>query len=124
MINKENSIVHANEIEYVKIIHNIFILLKNIHIKAEHFLCGTSVHITKLALMALYPFGRSDLAREIKGVRATVKLIAYVSFSDTRRKMVIDVLAGRYFISRDAFTIVWKRVCSLVIIVFATSSRP
>lgn len=73
--------------------------------------------------MALYPFGRSDLAREIKGVRATVKLIAYVSFSDTRRKMVIDVLAGRYLISRDAFTIVWKRVCSPVIIVFATSSR-
>lgn len=84
---------------------------------------GPSVHVEKLALMALYTPGRSVLAREIRITRAIVKLVASVSFSDTRRKKAIAVLACRHFIRRDAFTIVWKHVCSPGIIFGATSSR-
>lgn len=47
---------------------------------------GTSVDIKKLALIALYPFGRSVLACETCITRTTVKLVAFVSFSDARRK--------------------------------------
>lgn len=81
---------------------------------------GPSVHVEKLALMALYPLGRSVFARVMHITRTIVKLVASVSFSKTRRKMTISVLAGRYFIRRDTFTIVWKR--SPVIITWATSS--
>lgn len=81
---------------------------------------GPSVHVEKLALMALQPPGRSVLACKICITRTTVKLIASISFSDTRRKKAFAVLAGRYFIRRDAFTIVWKR--SPVIITWVTSS--
>lgn len=84
---------------------------------------GPSFHVEKLALMALYTPGRSVLAREIRITRAIVKLVTSVSFSDTRRKKAIAVLACRHFIRRDAFTIVWKHVCSPCIIFGATSSR-
>lgn len=86
---------------------------------------GPSVYVEKLALMALYTPCRSVLAREIRitSLRAIVKLVTSVSFSNTRRKKAITVLACRYFIRRDAFTIVWKRVCSPGIIFGATVSR-
>lgn len=82
---------------------------------------GPGVHVEKFALVALYPPGRSVLACEIHITRAIVKLVTSVSFSDTRWKMAIDVLADRYFIRRDAFTIVWKR--SPGIITWAASPR-
>lgn len=59
---------------------------------------GPCVHVEKLALMALYTRGRSVLACKICITRTTVKLIASISFSDTRRKKAFAVLAGRYFI--------------------------
>lgn len=61
--------------------------------------------LKKLALIALYLFGPSVLACETCITRTTVKLVAFVSFSDAfpmqeeRRPLLISI-------RKDAFTIV------------------